>query len=195
MSDEPRESTDAAETGQDTADFLRQVRQAAGWRVAPRHLEAARQALAEIGEEPTPERVAELATEFHGARSQRQRRNPDLWRLLGAQLTARGKPGDPDAQQAFIGRARAECRGPVNDALLLTVATSLANANHALTPVMTGQVTDWLIERFDLDEAEDVEGVIEANLDEAVEATLAERSRDRPPRRRRAGEYRPRRNR
>jgi hypothetical protein len=195
MSDETRESTDPAEAGQDTAAFLRQVRQAAGWRVAPRHVDAALQALAEIGEEPTPTRVAELANEFHGDRSQRQRRNPDLWRLLGAQLTARGKRGDPNAQQAFIGRARAECRRPANDALLLTVATSLANANHVLTPVMTGQVTDWLIERFDLDDAENADEIIEANLDEAVEATLAERSRDRAPRRRRVGEYRTRRNR
>jgi hypothetical protein len=185
-----------SESGSETpasAEFVREVRRAAGWRVAPRHIDAAVQALNEIGEAPTAERVAEIATELHGGRSQRQRRNADLWRLLGAQLTARGKPGDPDAQQAFIGRARAECQVAVSDAMLLTIATSLANANHPLTPVMTGQVADLLASRFDISDETALTEAIETHLDQTVTDVLAERGSDRPRPRRRSGESRPRR--
>lgn len=160
------------ETG-DYRALLQSVRQAAGWRVAPRHLDVAIQALGEIGEEFDVERLAEVVNALHGDRSQRQRRNADLWRLLGAQLAVRGKYGGPDAQQRFIGRAKALSGESITDGDLLMVATSLGSANHALTPEITADATSWIVEQFgpDLDPS-----VIDDHLDQAVEAAMAARA-------------------
>lgn len=167
--------------GDEERALLADVRKAAGWRVSPRHLDVALIALDEVGEEPTVTRVAEIVTAFHGDGSKRQKRNADLWRLLGAQLAVRGKPSDPDAQLAFIGRAKALADEKVADSDLLLVATALAGANHPLTPEMTADATVWIVDvlgpEFDPEE-------LNARLDKAVEAAMAERA-ERANRRRR----------
>jgi hypothetical protein len=169
----------------DEKHLLKDVRAAAGWRVAPRHLEVAVQALVEVGEEPKVERLAEVASAIRGERSQRQRRNADLWRLLGAQLAVRGKYSEPEAQQAFVGRAKALASDRVPDVDLLLVATALGSANHPQTPEITADVASWLIEQTggEIDEA-----VIDDRLDQAVEAVMsaraefaARRRKGRPP--------------
>jgi hypothetical protein len=170
----PDEQTETNENQvDDDRQMLVDVRKAAGWRVSPRHIDVAMIALDEIGEEPTVSRIAEIVTAFHGDGSKRQKRNADLWRLLGAQLVARGKNGDPDAQLAFIGRAKALADENVSDSDLLLVATALAGANHPLTPEMTADATVWIIDalgpEFDAEQLDD-------RLDSAVEAAIAERA-------------------
>lgn len=180
MPDEPAESAD--NEVDDDRQMLTDVRKAAGWRVSPRHIDVAMIALDEIGEEPSVPRIAEIVTAFHGDGSKRQKRNADLWRLLGAQLVVRGKHGDPDAQVAFIGRAKALADDQVSDSDLLLVATALAGANHPLTPEITADATTWIIDAlgpdFDADQLDD-------RLDQAVEAAIAERA-ERANKRRRA---------
>jgi hypothetical protein len=161
------------EVSDDYRALLKSVRSAAGWRVSPRHLDVALQALIEVGEEFDVERITGIVNALHGDRSQRQRRNPDLWRLLGAQLAVRGKYGGPDAQQRFIGRAKALAGDGINDTDLLLVATALGSANHALTSEITADATTWLVEQFG---DEFSETVISDHLDPAVEAAMAARA-------------------
>lgn len=164
---------DAAESVDDDREFLADVRKAAGWRVSPRHLDVAMIALDEVGEEPDTQRIAGIVTAFRGDGSKRQKRNPDLWRLLGAQLAVRGKPADPEAQLAFVGRAKALADEDVTDSDLLLVATALGSANHPLTPEMTADATVWIVDtvgpNFDAEELDD-------RLDQAVEAAMADRA-------------------
>lgn len=178
------EPTGGATGSEDTdayRDLLTRVRKAAGWRVNPRQLDVTLQALEEAGQERSVERVAEIVDAIRGERSQRQRRNADLWRLLGAQLAVRGKYSGPDAQQRFIGRAKALSSDGVADSDLLLVATALGSANHPLTPEMTADVTTWLAEQLGggIDE-----NALEDRLDQAVEVAMAERA-DRASRSRR----------
>jgi hypothetical protein len=172
---------DGEELPIDSREVLQRVREAAGWRVSPRHIEAAAQAFAEIDETPSVARLAQVVSAFHGERSQRQRRNADLWRLFGAQLAVRGKPCTPEAQQEFIGRAKARTDARVSDGDLLLVATSLGSANHPLTPEVTADVTTWLSEQFGTEFESDA---VEERLDQAVEAAMAARA-ERAARRRR----------
>ncbi|TVR71423.1 MAG: hypothetical protein EA415_11500 [Sphaerobacteraceae bacterium] len=157
----------------DQRQVLNDVRKTAGWRVSPRHIDVAMIALDEVGEEPSIDRVAEIVTAFHGDGSKRQKRNSDLWRLLGAQLTVRGKPGGPDDQLKFIGRAKSLADEQVSDSDLLMVATALAGAKHPLTPEITADATTWIIDAvgpgFDAEQ-------LDERLDKAVEAAMAERA-------------------
>jgi hypothetical protein len=177
------EEDTAGESGELTNDrtLLTDVRKAAGWRVSPRHIDVTLQALEEVGEEPGVERIAGIVSAFHGQGSNRQKRNADLWRLLGAQLAVRGKSSNPEAQLAFIGRAKALADENVADSDLLLVATALGSANHPLTPEMTADATVWVIDMLGADfSPED----LDARLDRAVEAAMADRS-ERANRRRR----------
>lgn len=135
--------------GEDVAvgrEFLEAVRRAAGFRVSPRQLEAALEALASAGEEATPERAAELVVAARGERSRRQRRHADLWRVLGAQLAVRGAPGVPEAQREFIARARAVAGRPdLTDELVLRVAVEIAGMEAPLEPRLVGEVVRWLM--------------------------------------------------
>jgi hypothetical protein len=187
MSEQHEHASDELEMHDDSDDYralLKSVRSAAGWRVSPRHLDVALQALIEVGEDFTVERIAEIVSALRGDRSQRQRRNPDLWRLLGAQLAVRGKYGGPDAQQKFIGRAKALAGDGINDSDLLLVATALGSANHALTPEITADATTWLVEQFG---DEFSEAIIEDHLGQAVEAAVAARAEHAARRRRGRG--------
>jgi hypothetical protein len=169
------------ESPDDARAMLAEVRRIAGWRVSPRHLDVAMIALDEIGEEPTTTRIAEVVTAFHGEGSKRQKRNSDLWRLLGAQLAVRGKPGDPEAQLAFVGRAKALADENVSDSDLLLVATALGGANHPLTPEMTADATVWVIDSLGPDFEPEA---LDDRLDQAVESVMADRA-ERANRRRR----------
>lgn len=179
---QPNGDVQGPESSDEYRELLTAVRKAAGWRVAPRQLDVALQALEEIEEAPSVERVAEVVDAIRGERSQRQRRNADLWRLLGAQLAVRGKYSGPDAQQRFIGRAKALASESVPDGDLLMVATALGSANHPLTPEMTADVTTWLSQQVGggIDE-----NTLEDRLDQAVEVSMAARAEGAAKRRRR----------
>ncbi|MDI3341263.1 MAG: hypothetical protein QJR03_12110 [Sphaerobacter sp.] len=166
--------------------FLDAVRRAAGWRVSPREVAAALAAIESAGQEPTPERVARIAAATRGERSQRQRRHPDLWRRLGAQLALHGQPSDPEAQRAFIGRVRA-IAGIRSDALALRVALAVADHGGPLDARSVGEITRWLLRR--VGEVPADEAIAEA-VPAAIQAIQESRSgADRPPRpgRRRRG--------
>lgn len=180
--EQPEQVETEPESSEDYRALLTAVRKQAGWRVAPRHLDVALQALGETGEEYTVPRIAEVVNAFQGERSQRQRKNADLWRLLGAQLAVRGKFSGPDAQQKFIGRAKALAAEGISDGDLLIVATALGSANHPLTPDITAEVTTWLIEQLGDDFDENALG---DRLDQAVEVAMAARAEHAAKRRRR----------
>lgn len=162
-------------------EILKDVRRVAGWRVSPRHLDVAMIALDEVDEEPTVERIAEIATAIHGEGSRRQKRNADLWRLLGAQLAVRGKRADPEAQLGFIGRAKSLAEDDVSDSDLLLVATALAGANHPLTPEMTADATSMIVEMlgpgFDAEQ-------LDQRLNQAVNQAMTDRAQKANRRRR-----------
>lgn len=183
MNAEENEAQEQGNILDEDREILKDVRRIAGWRVSPRHLDVAMIALDEVGEEPTVERIAEIATALHGDGSRRQKRNADLWRLLGAQLAARGKKADPDAQLAFIGRAKSLADEDLSDSDLLLVATALAGANHPLTPEMTADATSMIVEMlgpgFDAEQ-------LDERLDRAVDQAMADRAQ-RANRRRRSG--------
>jgi hypothetical protein len=168
-----QQSPDDADNVDEMRIILADVRKAAGWRVSPRHLDVAMVALDEVGEDPTTERIAAIVTAFHGEGSKRQKRNADLWRMLGAQLAVRGKPAAPDAQLAFIGRAKALSEEDASDSDLLLVATALGSANHPLTPEMTADATTWIIDTLGPDFDPEA---LEDRLDQAVEAAMAARA-------------------
>ncbi len=126
-------------------EFLETVRRAAGWRVSPRQLEAAVEALVDAGQEPTVGRVAEVVTSTAGQRSQRQRRHPELWRLFGAQLAAQGKPATPEDQRDFIRQARSSAGNKVNDRILLLVAIQVAANETPMEARLVGEAARWLL--------------------------------------------------
>lgn len=146
MSEETGQAQEPFETGQ--RPFLAAVRRAAGWRVSPRQLAAALEAIAESDEEATPERVAEVASAARGEPSARQRRHGELWRTLGAQLIVQGHPGDPAAQLAFVGAARSAARRNVSDLLLITTAIELAAEGRRIDPPLVGSVARILRARL-----------------------------------------------
>lgn len=162
-------------------EFLESVRRAAGWRVSPRQLEAAVEALVDAGQEPTVKRVAEVVTSTAGQRSQRQRRHPELWRLFGAQLAAQGKPATPEAQRDFIREARSVAGKNVNDRILLLVAIQVAVNENPLEARLVGEVSRWLLRSHGepLSEAivEAVPGAIVAVLEAREQAAAASRRR------------------
>lgn len=174
----PDEAAGDAADDQSERAFLDAVRRAAGWRVSPRQVAAAIEAIETVGDEPTPERVARVVAAGRGERSQRQRRHADLWRLLGAQLAVHGQPSDPEAQRDFVGRARAVA-GEGSDALVMRVALAVAANQGPMNPRSVGEITRWLLTH----EGETLsDEVIAARVPEAIEAL--ERDRAEPSRRR-----------
>lgn len=163
-------------------EFLESVRRAAGWRVSPRQLEAAVEALVDSGQEPTAGRVAEVVTSMAGERSQRQRRHPEIWRLLGAQLAAQGKSATPEAQRDFIREARSVAGNKVNDRILLLVAIQVAANETPLEPRLVGEIARWLLRNLGepLSEeaiADEVPDAIAAVLEAREQAAAAGRRR------------------
>jgi hypothetical protein len=162
-------------------EFMEAVRKDAGWRVSPRQMEAAVEALVEAGQEPTVGRVAEIATSARGDRSQRQRRHPELWRLLGAQLATHDKPASPEAQREFISRVRAAAGNQGSDRYLLQVAIQVASSEAPLEPRLVGQTANWLLR--DRGEELSDEAIVEA-VPGAIDAVLESRARSAAVRRR-----------
>lgn len=123
------------------ADFVSQVRSAAGFRASPRQISAALEGLTDTGEDVTIDAVANLVSASRGDRSQRQRRNAPEWQALGTALTLQGLDGSPEGQRQFIGIARQVAGPNATDALLLQVGTTLAAEGVELDAKSTGLVT------------------------------------------------------
>lgn len=155
-------------------ELLDAVRREAGFRVSPRQLTAALDALADADIEPTVERLVTVIQAAQGERSARQRRHADLWRALGAQLALRGAPADPSAQQAFIGRAKAVARREVSDQVLLRVALAVAAEDIPFEARTVGEVTRWILDHHGADVSDSV--ILEA-VPDALKAVTDERSR------------------
>lgn len=172
----------------ETPEFLRAVRRAAGWRVSPRHLEPVLEAFRRTRTPVTVERVAELVSTIHGDRSARQRRHPELWRLLGSYLALQGRPAHPEAQRAFIGRCRRLIGAEVSDTLLLAVATEAGAAGKPLEARFVARAVRWLLERGAA--GADPEQIDEL-LPQAIEAASRAETPARRPQARRPGGRRP----
>lgn len=126
------------------SEFVDQVRQAAGSRVAPRQIAAAVKQLARAEHAITAESVVEIISATSGDRSTRQQRNPDDWRSLGATLALQGQDGSPEGQRAFVGVARAIAGPSANDTLLLRVALALAETGQVLDADLVGKIAKRL---------------------------------------------------
>lgn len=164
-------------------EFLESVRRAAGWRVSPRQLEAAVEALVDAGQEPTAGRVADVVTSTAGQRSQRQRRHPEFWRLFGAQLAAQGRPATPEDQRDFIRQARSTAGNRVDDRILLLVAIQVAVNETPLEARLVGEAARWLFRNQSGPLSEEA---IEEKTPAAIAAVLEAREQAAAANRRRA---------
>lgn len=126
------------------AEFVDQVREAAGSRLAPRQIATAVSQLARAEHTISPEAVVEIISATSGDRSSRQQRHADDWRSLGATLALQGGDGSPEGQRTFIGIARAVAGPNTNDTLLLRVALALAETGQALDPDIVGKIAKRL---------------------------------------------------
>lgn len=122
------------------AEFVSEVRETAGYRVAPREVAAIVERLNAGNADITAGEVARIAAASRGGRSQRQQRHADEWREFGAALAIRGMDASPEAQRAFIGRARHHAGNQATDQFVLQVALALAEARRKLEPDTVGKV-------------------------------------------------------
>jgi hypothetical protein len=144
--------------------FVGEVRAAAGFRVSPREVSVAVTQMARSGQPIRAEGIAQLVSGARGDRSQRQQRNADDWRTLGALLTLRGLDGSPEGQRDFIGSARNFGGRNAGDRLLLQVAIALAELGVALDSETVGKVARRLApSAADLD-ADDMPGLVQQEL-------------------------------
>jgi len=162
-------------------EFLRAVRKAAGWRVSPRHVDPVIVALHQAGKPITVERVADLVNALRGERSHRQRRNTDLWQMLGAHLALQGQPAHPEAQRALLGRIKRLVAADLPDSVLLTVAVHVAAAGHRLEAHLVAHVVRWLLEHYGSAELDSEQ--LERVLPQAIHAALRRSQPRRPARR------------
>ena len=121
-------------------DFVDVVRQAAGTRVSPRDIAAIVSQIALSGSEVSAEAVAEIAASSSGGRSQRQQRNADQWRALGAALALRELDGSTDGQRAFVGEARRIAGRNATDGLVLQIALALADIGATFDAETVGKL-------------------------------------------------------
>lgn len=126
--------------GMPAAQFVAAVRARAGFRAAPRQIVAVVQELARSAQPISVETVARIVGELRGYTSSRQRRHADQWRALGSALALRGLDGSPAGQRAFIGAARSKAGHHASDALLLSIALTLAELGRALDPELVGEL-------------------------------------------------------
>lgn len=158
--------------------FLQAVRRIAGFRVSPRQLGPAIEALEQQRRPVTPEAVANLVMAVEqGERSARQRRNADLWRLLGAYLALEGKPAHFEAQRALVGRVRRLLGERLSDRILLEVAVALGAAGIPIEAQRVAAVVRWLESRLGPDLTAEA---IRPHLRRAIEATAAGARAQRP---------------
>lgn len=138
------------------AEFVKEVRGSAGFRVSPRQIEAALEGLGTTGEQVSAARVAEIVTALRGDRSQRQRRNVADWQTLGATLESRGQDGSVAGQRAFVDAARRVAGPKADDSLILEVALAATDQSHGLDARLVGQVSKRIANRGRIYTAEDV---------------------------------------
>jgi hypothetical protein len=122
------------------AQFVDDVRQAAGFRASPRQIGAALEEMTRAGQPVTADAVADVVSGSRGELAERQHRHAVDWRALGAALAVRGMDGSPQGQRAFIGAARRTAGPHANDALLLSVALAIAGERSTLDPELVGKV-------------------------------------------------------
>lgn len=126
------------------AEFVAAVRAAAGYRVNPREIDVAIAHLQSAGMDIDAAAVAELAGATRGDRSQRQQRNSDEWRALGATMSLKGLDGSPAGQRALIGAARGVAGPRATDILLLRVALALGSLNAPFDAATIGGIANRL---------------------------------------------------
>lgn len=122
------------------AQFVAEVRAAAGFRAAPRQIVNVVQELTRSAQPINAEAVARLVEGLRGYTSSRQRRNAEQWLSLGSALALRGLDGSPAGQRAFIGQARSIAGQHVSDAVLLSIALALSDLGRALDPDVVGEL-------------------------------------------------------
>lgn len=160
------------------AQFMADVRAAAGFRVSPREAVVAVEQMASAREPISVETVAEMVGTLRGDRSTRQQRHAAAWRTLGAQLTLRDLDGSPEGQRAFIGIAHAIAGRRATDALLLQIALTIAEQGQRLDAETVGKVGKRLAASAPDIVAEQLPALVEREV-----RTLARESRvpARPP--------------
>lgn len=121
-------------------DFVAEVRASAGTRISPRDIAAIVTQVGLSGAEVSAAAVAEIASSSTGGRSQRQQRNSDQWRALGAALTLRDLDGSAEGQRAFIGEARRVVGKDGSDALVLQIALALADIGATFDAETVGKL-------------------------------------------------------
>ncbi|HYI13999.1 MAG TPA: hypothetical protein VEX37_01310 [Thermomicrobiales bacterium] len=122
------------------AQFIDDVRGAAGFRVSPREVVVAVEQMAGARQAIDVESVAAMVATLRGDRSTRQQRHADAWRTLGAQLAIRDLDGSPEGQRAFIGTAHAIAGPRATDALLLQIALAMADQGQRLDAETVGKL-------------------------------------------------------
>lgn len=122
------------------ADFVKDVRSAAGFRASPRQISAAMDGLSDAAEPVDVESVAGVVARSQGDRSQRQRRNAREWSALGAALTLQGLDGTPEGQREFLGITRQIAGSHANDSLLLQLCLILSSEGIELSPRTVGLI-------------------------------------------------------
>lgn len=122
------------------AEFVREVRDRAGFRASPRQISSAIETLSDTGTEISLDAVANVVSASRGNRSQRQRRHAPEWQALGAALSIQDQEGTPDAQRQFIGVARQVAGAYATDALLLQISLALAAESIELDARSVGLV-------------------------------------------------------
>ncbi len=122
------------------AEFVKEVRAAAGFRASPRQITAALDGLSDAGEPIDVDSVAGVVVRSQGDRSQRQRRNAREWNALGAALTLQGLDGTPEGQREFLGITRQVAGSHANDALLLQISLVLAGEGIELSSRTVGLI-------------------------------------------------------
>ncbi len=159
------------------AQFIADVRDVAGFRVAPREVVVAVEQMVGSHETVNVDTVAEMVSTLRGGRSTRQQRHADSWRTLGAQLAMRGQDGSPEGQRAFIGIAHAIAGPKSTDALLLQIALTLAGKGQRLDAETVGKVGKRLaVSAADID-PEQMTGLVERELRSLTrEARIPERA-------------------
>jgi hypothetical protein len=161
------------------AQFITDVRAAAGFRASPREVAVAAEQMAAMHEPVTVETVAEMVATLRGDRSTRQQRHADAWRTLGVQLAMRGQDGSPEGQRAFIGTAHALAGRDATDGLLLQIALLLADQGQRLDAETVGRVGKRLAASAADIAPEQLAGLVEREL---RALTREARRPKRPPR-------------
>ncbi len=146
------------------AQFVSDVRVAAGFRVSPREVVVAVEQMASARQPITVDSVAAMVATLRGDRSTRQQRHSDSWRTLGAQLAMRDLDGSPEGQRAFIGIAHAVAGPRATDALLLQIALTLAEQGQRLDAETVGKLGKRLAASAADIEAEQLPGLVEREL-------------------------------